>query len=345
MKLINKDSFREQLPSPIIAGLKAVKRGISQVLAYPQILLLALQDGQRFARNYARSMTCGDQQQLIARIIFYTHSIEKGLSHVSFRAGFGKNAIERLIAVLEIYRNEGYSQKDAAFVSALSTLRCYEDRHRSLHVERDQTPLVDAPDWLAHAIAEASTTAGGTDTVRHTFGQPSKKRFFDVICGRRSVREFGQTPVDRSAVEQAIELATRTPSVCNRQGIRVRIVDDSRLVEDLQSTQGGLTGYPAPPEFLVVTADIRSFVEAKERNEAFVDGGLFSMSLLLALEALNLAACPLNAMFTSAQDRAIRKLLQIPDHEIVIMLIAVGSFPSTCEVPHSFRYSSSEITL
>jgi nitroreductase len=345
MKLINRDWIKEQLPVPALSGLKAIKRGFSQVLAHPQILLFGFRDSQRFARNYARSETHGDQQQLVTRIIFYTHSIEKGLSHEGFRACFGKNAIERLISVLEVYRNKGYSQRDAAFVSALSTLRSYEDRHRSLHIARDQTPLVNAPDWLACAIAKASIRSGGTDAVRHTFGEPSNKRFFDVIQGRRSVREFDRKPVDRSVVVQAIELATRTPSVCNRQGIRVRVVEDSRLVEDLQSIQGGLTGYPAPPEFLVVTADIRSFVEAKERNEAFVDGGLFSMSLLLSLEALNLAACPLNAMFTSAQDRTIRKLLQMPDHEVVIMLIAVGNFPSTCEVPHSFRYSGNEITL
>ena len=57
--------------------------------------------------------------------------------------------------------------------------------------------------------------------------------------------------------------------------------------------QGGFLGYAMPPVLLLVTSDIRAFMNNGERNEPFVDGGLFSMSLLYALEAYGLAACPL----------------------------------------------------
>lgn len=74
-----------------------------------------------------------------------------------------------------------------------------------------------------------------------------------------------------------------------------------------------------------------------ERNEPFVDGGLFSMSLLYALEAYGLAACPLNAMFSLSQDRQTRALLNIPDYELPVMYIAVGNFPESVPVCRSTR--------
>ncbi len=107
--------------------------------------------------------------------------------------------------------------------------------------------------------------------------------------------------------------------------------------------QGGFLGYAMPPVLLLVTSDIRAFMNNGERNEPFVDGGLFSMSLLYALEAYGLAACPLNAMFNLSQDRQTRELLDIPDYEFPVMYIAVGNFPESVPVCYSTRYEPEKI--
>lgn len=100
-----------------------------------------------------------------------------------------------------------------------------------------------------------------------------------------------------------------------------------------------------PPVLLLVTSDIRAFMNNGERNEPFVDGGLFSMSLLYALEAYGLAACPLNAMFNLSQDRQTRELLDIPDYEFPVMYIAVGNFPESVPVCYSTRYEPEKSLL
>lgn len=99
-----------------------------------------------------------------------------------------------------------------------------------------------------------------------------------------------------------------------------------------------------PPVLLLVTSDIRAFMNYGERNEPFVDGGLFSMSLLYALEAYGLAACPLNAMFNLAQDRQTRELLNMPDYEFPVMYIAVGNFPESVPVCRFRRTPESIVT-
>lgn len=68
-----------------------------------------------------------------------------------------------------------------------------------------------------------------------------------------------------------------------------------------------------------------------------MDDGLFSMSLLYALEAYGLAACPLNAMFNSTQNCQTRELLNMPDYEFPVMYIAVGNFPASVSVCRSIR--------
>ena len=82
-----------------------------------------------------------------------------------------------------------------------------------------------------------------------------------------------------------------------------------------------------------------------ERNEGYVDGGLFSMSLLYALEARGLAACPLNTMFSEQVDRKTRDLLDIPDNEVFVMYIAVGHFKETSKICRSQRFGLDRIRM
>ena len=47
---------------------------------------------KRFRRNYARRGSTR-KSHLETRIVFFTHQIEKGLSHTDFRYGFGKKVL------------------------------------------------------------------------------------------------------------------------------------------------------------------------------------------------------------------------------------------------------------
>ena len=125
---------------------------------------------------------------------------------------------------------------------------------------------------------------------------------------------------------------------------RVRVVTDPRKIEKLLDVQGGIRGHSTPPALLVVTTDIRNFVGANERNQVYVDGGLYAMSLLLALEHVGLAACPLNTMFSPTRDRQMRKLTA-SDHEAFILFISVGNFRDQVASPKSFRYEGTDVTL
>lgn len=135
----------------------------------------------------------------------------------------------------------------------------------------------------------------------------------------------------------ALRNAEKTPSVCNRQGWRVYWVEDKQLAERVLQHQRGF-GQPQMPEVLLtITVSNNTFLSPVERNEAFVDGGLFAMSVMYGLEHEGLAAVPLNAMMYYKDQLAVRRLLEIDDSEMIIMFMAVGAFPEESVVPVSDR--------
>ncbi|NMM88405.1 hypothetical protein B2J88_29325 [Rhodococcus sp. SRB_17] len=139
------------------------------------------------------------------------------------------------------------------------------------------------------------------------------------------MRNFSDELVDRARLEHAIVIAQKTPSVCNRQSSRVRIYPRGVAADSVLALQNGNRGFGhTASHVLVVTSDLTAFVSAGERNQPFVDGGMFAMSLVYALQDQGISSCCLNWSTVKAQDAKIRRLLSIEDDEAVVMLIAVG---------------------
>ena len=133
------------------------------------------------------------------------------------------------------------------------------------------------------------------------------------------------------------------PSVCDRQPTRIHVYDDPTIIEQALDIQRGFNGYRTPPVLVLVSSDIRAFMTEGECHEAYVDGGMYAMNLLYALEIEGLAACPLNTMFTMSQDRRTRTLLRLPDNECFVMYIAVGRPLRTTPICRSRRRAAEQI--
>ncbi|MBM4515639.1 hypothetical protein GS432_01350 [Rhodococcus hoagii] len=59
-------------------------------------------------------------------------------------------------------------------------------------------------------------------------------------------------------------------------------------------------------------------------DQVFIDGGLFSMNLVHGLLARGVGTCCLNWSVDAPQDAKLRRALNLPPHEVVIMMIALG---------------------
>lgn len=296
-------------------------------------------DVLRFARHAPMSALDSSYDQLVSRIMYNVHALEKGLARTQdLRLGFGRTALEKLNYALLAYLDAGFDPESFAFVEGISVLRRYDE----LHVKVGGAPASLLPDVIDSRVLDLSRrngyAAAGTKVVRRTDKQHADLSFFrELAYGRSSVREFSGAAIDLDSVREAITIAGRSPSVCNRQGWHVYWTEDKDLAARVLKHQRGF-GYAQMPEVLLtVTVSVTAFLSPVERNQCYVDGGLFAMSLMYALEAAGLAAVPLNACLYAKDQRAVRGLLRLNPDDVIIMFVAVGELPDETVVPVSDR--------
>ncbi|NKW01242.1 hypothetical protein GS922_07610 [Rhodococcus hoagii] len=91
--------------------------------------------------------------------------------------------------------------------------------------------------------------------------------------------------------------------------------------------------------------DLRSFLTSGERNQVFIDGGLFSMNLVHGLLARGVGTCCLNWSVDAPQDAKLRRALNLPPHEVVIMMIALGYPEIAARVTHSPKIATERVLM
>lgn len=311
-------------------------------------LKLALDDNERFVTAHANSMRSKSPTGARARMMFHAHAIEKGLSRSDFRGGFGRISVPGLAKEMNGWLAAGRSAQDVFFRTGASVMRSYFDRHKTLDVDvSEYRALFDAP---IQALIDVAPTADGGVLAASAEREAKvdvnpKNRFLDVIYGRRSVRDFTEAPVSNEDIRRAVQIAMQAPSVCNRQAARVHQFEDPAAIKNALDLQGGFGGYKMPPKLLLVTADLNAFLFASERNQAFIDGGLFMMNLLLGLQQVGLGSCSLNTAMNTERENAIRKILSIPENEVFISFVAVGHYNPAVLTPQSKRLPVDEVLV
>ncbi|CEP36875.1 Putative uncharacterized protein [Halomonas sp. R57-5] len=305
-------------------------------------------DSDRYIKFYAQNMVSNSEGNARSVIMFNAHAVEKGLSRANFRPGFGKIAIPKLAAEMNSWVESGKSTDDSFFKIGAAVMRAYFDHHKTIGYNVSEFRALFKPEVLEH-VEKADAQAGGVQAAHleraTSEAEYYEKSFSSVAFGRRSVREFLDQKIDNTHILNAIKVAAQAPSVCNRQPARVFQFDDKQLMQNALKLQGGWSGYDMPPKLLLVTSDLSAYVFADERNQAFIDGGLFLMNLLLGLENVGLGACPLNTAMSTDQVNQARKLLGIPESHVFIAFVAVGYHDSDALVPKSMRLDVTDILL
>lgn len=293
-------------------------------------------DKQRFRNNYTSDINAADQTQLAAKLVFSSHSIEKSLSNDSFEVGHGLRVSQLLINILHTYKVKKYNQDHLAYMNTLSVLRAYYERHVDTKYAGEIKAIFG--DMLEEILA-SNSRIGGAEVIPYKQKKHNNtKNFKELAEGRFAVRTYSNTIVDKSDIKEVIEIAMKTPTVCNRQSIKIHTIYKKEIIKKVLDVQGGIAYYDTPPVLLLITSDDRGYVGPNERNQGYIDGGLFAMSVLYALEYKKLAACPLHAMFDDVQDMTIRGMLNLLDSEKLITFISVGHFNEKNNVCKSFRY-------
>jgi len=305
-----------------------------------------LYDRSRFRRHSAIRSTLS-RENLRALITMDYHRIEKGLALRDPRVGFGEWFLPRLLSNLQTY-HAAYGP-DRILLVALNALAAYV---RFNEANDYQQPAVrEGLNTLLRRVGDAPELCeGGEGGIRRLSGQEVKAnacRDLDAFFrSRHSVRHFGDSPLPREIVEKAVSLAVYSPSVCNRESWRVHVFSDPESKSSVLRHQSGNRGFgDQAAHVLIVTTDIQCFASIGERNQSWIDGGMFAMSLIWALHSLGVGTCCLNFCVEKETDAALRACADIPDSQVVIMMVAVGPLPDEFAVAQSPRRALDEVIV
>ena len=288
-------------------------------------------DFWRFTRHSSAAANRYDREQLSALVTKHYHNVEKGLALPEPRPGFGQQNIDRLIALVRT--TEATFGPNTATRGARDALAAYVAFHRP-HGQlfpRIEALLAEPPD--------GGSVGGGTIM----FDRQELRRYSDVDFAtfaqhRYSIRQFTGAPIAEGDLRAAIAVAAKSPSVCNRATCKAYVLLSEEKKKLALSFQNGNRGFGhLAGAIVVVTSDLRGFVGFEERNQCWVDGGLFAMSLNYALHAQGYGVCMLNWSAPAARDRRMRRALGIPAWAGVITMMAVGHIPDRVRVAASPR--------
>jgi nitroreductase len=285
-----------------------------------ELELLCFVDYLKFKKSFANDKDKKDAASLKSWILQDKHRIEKGLSLPSPRRGFGLNVLLRLHKNLQDYL--AIHEKDYVYYIGVGAYRAYAEYH-SVHYEELSLEITHLIDVYSGDFSDEQTSVVGLKSIsKSTIDSSTLSDFYE---SRASCRKFKKdTRIAEDKLYEAVRIAKHTPSVCNRQPWRVHFFSEGK-VKEILSLQNGNVGFgDEVPYIAVVTCDLKAFYAPSERNQAFVDGGLFSMSFLLALHSLDIKACSLNWCDTFGVRRKFSKLGVVDNSEVVIMIIAFG---------------------
>ncbi|MFY3790511.1 nitroreductase family protein [Ureibacillus sp. MALMAid1270] len=324
MNKFTSQSFRESKPYLIAALIKNY-----------------LIDMKKFAKFSGVFNSVKTQEHHEASLIFYYHKIEKGLSLPNPKPGFGKKHVYFLVDLLVNYTNK-YGWDEVSIVT-LNTLFAYHD----FNVRSGQTMddlLNKITNLKNKAPKENNLTTGGVTELFRTDIHKKFTNFKEFAYSRYSIRNFTPDEVSLDLIKEAVEIAQKTPSVCNRQSSRVYVYSDEQLKKEVLKCQYGNAGFgETANKILIVTSKRENFVAVNERNQGYIDGGMYAMSLIYALHSLGLGTCPLNLSLVDSSEKRLKRTAKISDSEILIMMIAVGKVPEKLRVASSHRRNASEV--
>ncbi|MDC6362084.1 MULTISPECIES: nitroreductase family protein [Flavobacteriaceae] len=260
-------------------------------------------------------------EKIEAKIILNYHGIEKGFVHDQIRPRFAIKRVKNLIAELNLIEKE-YCHNSQTLI-AQKVLIDYYEYHHQLNISISDY----FPEKIYKGFKSKSNTKEKSFVVKNRVEYFSDiNKSFDLFSdSRKSIRSFTSEKITQETIEEVVSLASNAPSVCNRQPSKAYFINNKKLVNQVLDIQGGLTGFQNEiNQILVVTVDRNYFYTIGERNQFYIDGGIYLLNVMYALHFKKIGCCPANWGKTYDVDKKAQRILKLKESEKIICVLAIG---------------------
>lgn len=286
----------------------------------------------RYCRHTGQIGTAKNENKYMADLRKRVHSLEKALALPNPRAGFGEKK------VLEILKRIAYYKCHFQNREQMPELKAILDSYFAFNGSFSGGGKIAYNQYVTLFDDVESSFSGGTKSLtKSAVRNDSSVDFRRFAESRYSVRNFSDEPVDTELIRQALKIAEKSPSACNRQPWRVYVYKGKRKNKIL-TLQGGNKGFTENIDTAILVACNLESYFVHEMDLPFVDGGLYAMTLMFALHSLGLGTIPLSCAMMKEKQKVLYKRFEIKDNEIPVLLIGVGNLKERFEVAVSNRY-------
>lgn len=301
---------------------------------FVKLLFLSLfffgHDARRFLRKALSKDKRDVQTRLLSKMAAQEHVVEKGLTMPGMRPNFGEGNLRELIRNCEKCVACGATDH-VVFRNALAVLEEYV----RIHSEIGKSVPPDLLSGIRSLSERYPDVEPSSQIVVRKSDMFAHGDFAETARARHSIRNYSG-PVNATALRNALELAATAPSSCNRQSVRIHVIEHGAVFDGILALHHGNRGFgPKADKLLLVASDPAVYSKMEERNAVFVDGGFYAMNLLYCLHYHGIAACTLNCFFTPSEERKVMALLKTED--VPVVLIAIGDCPDEVKVARSAR--------
>ncbi|MDM1503178.1 nitroreductase family protein [Myroides marinus] len=295
--------------------------------------------------DYSLVFNKDDIKQKEADLILNYHSLEKGMLFEDMKKGFAAYRISNLHKILcdiSIQEGVGRSQVRVGY----EVMCRYYELHQEKEWNIEDIYTKEQYEFYKNILGDfySNTFKGVYEFSKEEFySNVRNNNFREFAHSRKSVRDFTGEMLNICTIEKVIELANTAPSVCNRQASNVYLIEDKKKIDSLLAIQGGFVGYTDNvSQLLILTNDRKYYYTIGERNQLYIDGGIYLMNLLYALHYYEIGNCPANWGKESKDDKAVLSIINIPESEKIICMIPIGICKKSFRTTLSLRRSSKE---
>ena len=310
---------------------------------------------KRLYFNYYRDLSLYSKHSIIysldtpnkleCQLILYYHSIEKGFLFKNTKPRFAKDIILNIHPLLNDESIKNLVNRTQ--ISTAYKVMCqYYELHQRLEVDiEDIFTQEQYKNYKSILSANYdSEFHGAIDYTKDEFYSLADSDFGQFSSSRKSIRDFTGEIVPIDSIKNAVQIAINTPSSCNRQSSKVYLVEDKVKIDKILAIQAGMNGFTDNiNQLLIVTVDRNYFFSIGERNQFYIDGGMFLMNLLYGLHFNKIACCPANWGKIKQHEDLLDKIIKIPESEKIICLVPIGIAESKFRVTLSKRRDLQEV--
>ncbi|HAS8180516.1 nitroreductase family protein [Vibrio vulnificus] len=270
------------------------------------------------------------------------HRIEKGLVMKPRREVFALRFILETVVVLKDSVGNPEFISSSEFNWSMQVMKEYFNTTTS-----DDSRYKQARD-IFYTISQPIRSESQEIPVRYVNNSNHEMMslFEKLLRQRKSVRWYSERKIEKEKIEKALQLASLSPSSCNRQPYRYVIKNNKSIASLVAAIPSGTVGWSHNvPCIAVLVADQSAFSNSANRHSIYVDATLSVMPFVLSLESQGLSTCIINWADIPSKEREMSKVLDLKNSEKIVLSISIGYAENDQLVPFSKRKDIEEISV